>query len=90
MHIGRTSLTQVIVVRTRPGPGWSRTRSLIYVLALGPVDFNTHVWPMNTWGHLIPASSVGRIRSELHFTYGVGAVSLSAVVTFRLRKIQGS
>jgi hypothetical protein len=72
-------LTQVMAVRTRPGPGWTRTHSLIYALALDPVDFNTRVWPVNTWGHSIPASSVGY---ELHFTCGVGAVSFGALATF--------
>jgi hypothetical protein len=38
---------------------YTRTRSLIYALALGPVDSNTRVWPVNTWGHLTPTSSVG-------------------------------
>ena len=67
MRIGRTWLTQVLAVRTRPGPGWTRTRSVIYTSALGPVDFNAHVWPMNTWGHLIPASSLGlNLNSTLH------------------------
>jgi hypothetical protein len=30
---------------------------------LNPVDFNTHVWPVNAWGHSIPTSN-GEIRSE--------------------------
>ena len=67
MHIGCMWLTQVMAVRTRPGPGWTRTRSLIYALALDPVDFNARLWPVNTRGHLIPSSGMGfSMYSTLH------------------------
>jgi len=78
MRIGCTWRPQVMAVRTRPL--WVHWYTLY--LSLGTVAINTHVWPSEHLGSFDSYLECG-IRSELHVTSGVGAVSLSAVVAFR-------
>lgn len=92
MHIGCTWLTQVMAIRTRPGRRWTRTFCTDIRFSEIPRIPTSSLVRGGITVSLRSKRSKGNydsvldeaLISDLHLTSAVGAVSLSAVATFRL------